>query len=347
MHGIIDRSLPELEALVADLGEPRFRTKQLVEWLWKRGAASYDDMTNLSKAFRDKLAEVAPLERARIAEQQVSGDGTIKFLIEYVDGVLVEAVGLPSADGRLTVCMSTQAGCAMGCTFCATGQLGLTRNLTCGEMAEQVRLVGDTFGRRVTNVVAMGQGEPFANYDQTLAALRILNSPDAFGIGARHITVSTAGLLDGIRRFGTEPEQFTLAVSLHSAIQETRDRIMPGMRGQTLDGLRAAMLDYAASSGRRPSLEYALVAGASDTSGEVGALRRFARSVGAHVNLIPINAIPGSDAQPTDRFRARDIVEELEAAGIATSLRAERGADIAAACGQLALSRLERDSAES
>lgn len=346
MHGIIDRSIPELEALVAELGEPRFRTKQLVEWLWKRGAGSYDDMTNLSKAFRDQLAAVAPLERAQIAEQQESADGTIKFLIEYADGVLVEAVGLPSTDGRLTVCMSTQAGCAMGCTFCATGQLGLTRNLSCGEMAEQVRLVGETFGRRVTNVVAMGQGEPFANYDQTLAALRILNAPDAFGIGARHITVSTAGLTEGIRRFGAEPEQFTLAVSLHSAIQETRDRIMPGMRGQKLDDLRAAMLDYAASSGRRPSLEYALVAGASDTSGEVGALRRFARSVGAHVNLIPINPVPGSDARPTDRFRARDIVEELEAAGIATSLRAERGADIAAACGQLALSRRSRGAAE-
>ena len=345
MNGVLDRSLTELDALVAELGEPRFRTKQLVEWLWKRGASSYDEMTNLSKPFRERLAAVAPLRRATITEQQESADRTIKFLVEYPDGVLVETVGLPSADGRLTCCMSTQAGCAMACTFCATGQLGLARNLTCGEMAEQVRLVGEAFGRRVTNVVAMGQGEPFANYDQTLAALRILNSPDGFGIGARHITVSTAGLLDGIRRFGGEPEQFTLAVSLHSAIQESRDRIMPGLRGQTLEDLKAAMLDYSSRSGRRPSLEYALVSGVSDTSGEVGALRRFAQVVGAHVNLIPINAIPGSDAKPTDRRRAREIAEELEAAGVAASVRAERGADIAAACGQLALSR--RQSAES
>lgn len=337
--GVLGLSVDGVYELVERLGQPRFRGRQLVQWLWDKGVDSYDEMSNLSKLLQSQLSDAAPLVRARIAEKQRSSDGTVKYLVEYGDGALVEAVGLPSRDGRLTVCMSTQVGCAMGCTFCATGSLGLTRNLSCGEMVEQVRLVSRDFGKRVTNVVVMGQGEPFANYSATLDALRILNSADGFGIGARHITVSTSGLTEPIRWFGREPEQFTLAVSLHSAIQSTRDRIMPGLRAQTLGELKSAIRDYAGASGRRPSLEYALVAGQSDTEVELAALVEFARYVGGHVNLIPINPVAGSEDQPTSPARTKEVADSLERAGVAVSVRAERGSDIAAACGQLALTR--------
>ena len=340
-HGALGLSLEGIGALMSELGQPAFRAKQLTQWLWEKGVESYDEMTNLSADLRAKLDSRAPLVRASIVEAQRSKDGTVKYLIEYGDGALVEAVGLPAADGRLTVCVSSQVGCALECTFCATGRLGLTRNLTGGEMAEQVRIVAKDFGKRVTNVVVMGQGEPFANYDQTLAALRIMNSPNGLGIGARHITVSTSGIVTSISRFGGEPEQFTLAVSLHSAVQATRDRIMPGLKNQLLSKLRSSIRTYSKESGRRPSLEYALVAGMSDTEDELAALEDFARSVGAHVNLIPINPIAGSSDKPTSPARAKEIAIQLELAGVPASVRTERGADIAAACGQLALTRRE------
>jgi 23S rRNA (adenine2503-C2)-methyltransferase len=202
-------------------------------------------------------------------------------------------------------------------------------------MARQVLLVAADFGRRITNVVAMGQGEPFANYDASLAALRFLNSPDGPGIGARHVTVSTCGLLAGIRRFGGEPEQFTLAVSLHSAVQETRDRLMPGVRGVSLPALREALVAYAERSGRRPTLEYALAAGVNDTDAELAALLGFARAMLVHVNLIPVNPVTGAGLDRSAADRIRLFRDTLQHAGIETSIRVERGSDIDAACGQL------------
>ena len=200
-----------------------------MRWVYGRGASSYDQMTDLPAGLRESLAGRLALPVPTVVDRQVSADGTRKYLLELADGSTVETVGLPAGD-RLTVCFSTQAGCAMGCAFCATGQSGLTRDLGPGEMVDQVRVVADDFGARVTNAVAMGQGEPFANYDATLGALRLMNSPDGLGIGARHLTVSTCGLASAITRFATEPEQFTLAVSLHSARQPTRDRLMPGVK---------------------------------------------------------------------------------------------------------------------
>jgi 23S rRNA (adenine2503-C2)-methyltransferase len=258
----------------------------------------------------------------------------VKYLLGLADGATVEAVGLPAGD-RLTVCFSTQAGCAMGCSFCATGIAGLTRDLGPGEMVDQVRLVTDDFGRRVTNAVAMGQGEPFANYGATLGALRFLNAAEDLGIGARHITVSTCGLVPGIQRFSEEPEQFTLAVSLHSAVQATRDRLMPGVRGMPLPALREALVAYAEKTGRRPSLEYALIAGVNDSPEQLSALVRFARNLLVHVNLIPVNPIAESGfARSTDE-RVTTFQRELHMSGIEASVRMERGADIDAACGQL------------
>ena len=323
-----------LEALLSDMGQPRFRALQVERWLYARGAHAFSEMTDLPAGLRDSLAGRLSLPFPQVMRRQDSADGTRKYLLELGDGVTVEAVGLPAGD-RLTVCFSTQAGCAMGCAFCATGAAGLTRDLGPGEMVDQVRLIADDFGHRVTNAVAMGQGEPFATYDATLGALRFLNAAEDLGIGARHITVSTCGLIAGIDRFATGPEQFTLAVSLHSAVQATRDLLMPGVRGVPLRKLRTALIAYANATGRRPSLEYALIDGVNDTEAELAALVTFSRGLLVHVNLIPVNPIAESGFGRSPAARVTAFTNGLAAAGVEVSLRAERGADIDAACGQL------------
>jgi len=327
-------SRQQLAAALSDLGQPAFRTAQVVRWLYGRGVDGFEAMTDLPASLRERLGERFAFGSARIVERRESKDGTRKYLVEFADGVSVETVGLPDGD-RLTVCFSTQAGCAMGCSFCATGRAGLVRDLTPGEMVRQVLLVASDFGRRVTNAVAMGQGEPFRNYDAVLAALRFLNSEDGPGIGARHITVSTCGLLPGIERFSSEPEQFTLAVSLHSAVQATRDRLMPGVRGVALPALRAAIVAYSEASGRRPTLEYALADGVNDTDAELAALIAFCRGMLVHVNLIPVNPVEGAGLTRPASERARAFRDALVAAGTEASIRVERGQDIEAACGQL------------
>ncbi len=331
-----------IEGVIADLGEPAFRARQIVRWLYGRGAASFDEMSDLPAALRAKLDARFAVGSLALEAAETSSDGTRKYLWRLGDGVTIESVGIPAGE-RLTVCFSTQAGCAMGCTFCATGRGGLVRNLTPGEMADQVIRIAEDIGRRVSNAVAMGQGEPFANYDATLAALRYLNSPDGPGIGARHLTVSTCGIVPGIRRFSAEPEQFTLAVSLHSAIQKTRDAIMPGVRTYPLTQLRETLSTYATRTGRRPTFEYALIAGVNDTDAELAALVAFCRGLLCHVNLIPVNPVEGAGTARTSDARVRTFLGALTAAGIESSLRAERGTDISAACGQLRQKHLAGD----
>lgn len=323
-----------LERLFVELGEPRYRARQVLRWLWIRHASSFDEMTDLPGALRQTLAERYGLARPELVAREVSSDGTRKYLWRFADGATAESVGIP-AGNRLTVCFSTQAGCAMGCAFCATGASGLTRSLHAGEMAWQVAGVALDMEARVSNAVAMGQGEPFANYDATLAALRILNDPDAFGIGARHITVSTCGLVPGIDRFAGEPEQFTLAVSLHSAVQSTRDRLMPGVRRYPLPALREALVRYWERTKRRPTLEVALISGVNDTDEEIAALVGFCDGLPVHVNLIPMNPVESSPFARSHDARVRAALRALAAAGVETSVRAERGSDISAACGQL------------
>lgn len=335
---ILNLSLQQIDELVISLGEKSFRAQQIADWIYARHAASYDEMTNVSKTLREKLAAQAPLTRAQIVEKQVSEDGTRKYLMEYSDGVCVEAVGLPTED-RLTVCMSSQAGCAMGCVFCATGQAGFTRNLFPGEMTEQVRLIAQDFDRRVTNVVVMGQGEPFLNYDAVINALHVINNPRYFNIGARHITISTCGIISGIDRLAQEPEQFTLAVSLHSAVQATRDNLMPGVAQQTLPRLRQTLIAYFEKTGRRPSLEYTLIEGKQTSQKEIDALIKFASGLNLHVNLIPVNPAGNSSIMPPSPQEISALKLRLDHAHINATVRTERGADIAAACGQLAQQR--------
>jgi 23S rRNA (adenine2503-C2)-methyltransferase len=330
--GTLDRD--GIGAFVSEAGQATYRTRQLVRWIYGRGVTRFEDMSDLPAEFREVLAKSFFVAGAEVVDRQQSKDGTRKYLVRLSDAVTVETVGLPDGD-RLTVCFSVQAGCGMGCTFCATGRAGLVRDLTPGEIVRQVRLVQDDFGHRVTNAVAMGQGEPFANYGNVMAALRFMNADDGLGIGARHLTVSTCGLLAGIKRFAQEPEQFTLAVSLHSAVAETRSELMPGVRSISPAALREALVEYATVTGRRPTLEYALIAGVNDTAAELEALVAFTRGLLAHVNLIPVNPVDGAGTRRSDTGRARAFRDTLAAVGVEASIRVERGADIDAACGQL------------
>lgn len=335
-------SIEALQTLMCDAGLPKFRAEQILIWLYAKNATSYDEMSNVPKVIREQFALAFPLYVPDVVERRVSADGSRKYLLRFNDDAVSEVVGLPAEDGRLTVCCSSQSGCAMGCIFCATGAAGFTRNLLVGEIVDQVLAVQDDFGQRVTNVVVMGQGEPFANYDSVMDALRIMNHPKLLGIGARHITVSTCGLIDGIEKFAEEPEQFTLAVSLHAARQEIRDRLMPLLKTQRLGSLRKSLSRYASATGRRFSLEYALIKGINDTSQDLEALVSYCQRMLCHVNLIPLNRIAGSLVQPSDHSVLDSWHRELEAKGIPCSIRQSRGSDIEGACGQLAQTHNEK-----
>ena len=324
----------QLQELMSELGQPAFRVKQIEEWVWRKNVSSLDEMSNLPKTLRHALQDRVTLDSAEEIARQLSADGSRKYLLRFPDGVSVECVGMPSK-GKLTACASSQAGCGIGCAFCATGMSGLTRSLSAGEIYEQVMHVRDDFGRRVTSVVLMGQGEPFANYTETLAALRRLNSPDGAGIGARHLTVSTCGIIPMIKKFANEPEQFTLAVSLHSAVQRTRDMLMPGVKKYSLIHLYDIMNEYVNKTGRRPSYEFALIRGVNDSDNEIAALCDFCRDNLAHVNLIMLNEVKGSKFQPSTNERAREFVRRLTSVGVEATIRDSRGSDIDAACGQL------------
>lgn len=327
-------SLDELKELVAELGQPAFRAKQLYEWLHEKNVCSFDEMTNLPAALREKLNETFSFGVPTELIKQVSKDGSRKYLLQFSDGVSVETVGMPNRN-KLAVCISTQAGCAMGCAFCATGLAGLTRSLTAQEMVDQVLHVARDFGERVTSVVFMGQGEPFMNFDQTVAALRMLNDPEGLNIGARHLTVSTCGVIPGIKRFAELPEQFTLAISLHSAIQSTRNQLMPGVKKYTLPRLHEAIQAYVEKTGRRPTYEYAMIDGINDNNPEMQALIDFCAGTMCHVNLIQLNDITDSPFRPSPIEKVETLQRRLTMHGVETTIRNSRGGDIDAACGQL------------
>ena len=336
MKPIKSLTIDDLKVEVTKANLPAFRTNQLLNWLYVKGVASYDEMTNLPKALREQFALEYPLFVPKMLERQISKDGSRKYLLELYDGALVETVALPSSDGRLTVCASSQSGCAMNCAFCATGKQGLTRSLYPGEIVDQILVVQQDLEERVTNVVVMGQGEPFANYDATLAALRILNHPKLLNIGARHITVSTCGVLSGIQRLANEPEQFTLAVSLHAATQAIRDILMPSMKNQPLTRLKSVLNSYTQATGRRFSFEYALMKGMNDSNEDLTSLIDYAKGMLCHINLIPLNDIDDSPIKPVGRQVMERWLSALESANIPATIRLSRGSDISAACGQLA-----------
>ncbi len=330
-------SIEGLQDLMQHLGQPSFRARQLFEWLYLHHATSYDDMTNLPASLRKCLTNNYPLYPSKIIDKQVSQDGTKKYVIEFHDRSQAEAVAIPSnqAHERMTVCFSTQIGCPIGCTFCATGKEGFTRNLTPGEIVDQILISQSDTGKRVTNIVAMGQGEPFLNYDNVLAALRILNSSQGLAIGARHITLSTCGIFSGIERLSSEPEQFTLAVSLHAARQQVRNQLMPHLASYPLSKLRAIIEEYLAATNRRVTFEYIMIKGVNDLPPDRDALLEFCDGLLCHVNLIPINTVEDFSYQPSSKETQESWIQLLQKQGTEATVRNSRGNDIAGACGQL------------
>lgn len=333
-------TLPELTSLIEAWGFPRFRAKQVHEWIHRHHCTSFEAMSNVPAPLRQRLAKEYPLEEFSLVDRQVSIDGTRKYVFKLGDGCLVETVGMPTyrKDGtieRLSVCVSSQVGCPMACAFCATGREGLIRNLQAAEIVQQIATVQKDFDTRVSNVVVMGQGEPFLNYDEVLSALRMINSADDLHIGARHITISTCGIIPGIERLSDEPEQFTLAISLHSAVQATRDDLMPKVSHQPLPQLKTALKDYIRKTGRRVSLEYLLIENINDSEEQLLALLDLCRGLLCHVNLLPMNPVEGAPFQPAAEKTVRHWTRALEAEGVEVSLRKSRGSDIDGACGQL------------
>ena len=339
MRDVRSLTLDDIKAVLADLNQPAFRAKQNYEWIFSKNVCSFDEMTNVPKTLRDELSQRFAFGVPTEIVKQVSRDGSRKYLLEFPDGTSVETVGMPSRN-KLSVCVSTQAGCAMGCVFCATGFNGLARSLGAQEIVDQVHHVARDFGERVTSVVFMGQGEPFANFDNTVAALRMLNDPEGVNIGARHLTVSTCGVIPGIKRFAELSEQFTLAISLHSAIQSTRNKLMPGVKKYTLQRLHETLQSYVEKTGRRPSYEFAMIDGINDTTPEMDALIDFCAGTLCHVNLIQLNDTPGSLLKPSPVHKIETLQRRLTMHGVETTIRNSRGNDIDAACGQLKQKRV-------
>ena len=319
----------ELAALLGSWGEPQYRAAQLFD-----GRIALDDLTTLPKALRVRLAEALPLALAPVTSQTSADDQTVKWLWQTVDGAQVETV-LMRAKERATVCVSSQAGCAMGCTFCATGQAGFERHLDCAEIVEQVVRAQHATTARVSHVVFMGMGEPLANVEPVVATLERLH--DDFGLSARHLTVSTVGVVPGMRRLAQHRLPVTLAVSLHAPDDDLRSTLVPLNRRYPINSVLDAAREYAAIKGRRVTFEYACIAGVNDfpEQGEALARRLTGLRGGAHVNLIPLNPTGDFAGQAPDRERINRFAARLAAAGVTVTVRRNRGVDIDAACGQL------------
>jgi len=337
---LLDLSLDELQNLFQSWGEPPYRAKQVWSRLYQKLAASYDEMTELSRALRKKLAQETVIGRLTPRAEQRSSDGqTRKLLFVLPDGAQVESV-LMSYERRRTTCISTQAGCAMNCSFCATGQGGFQRNLTSGEIIEQVLFFARELAisnpqSPISNIVFMGMGEPFANYDQVVAAVRRLNDPQGFNLGARRMTVSTVGLVQGIRKLASEDIQINLAVSLHAATDELRNQLVPINKRYPLSEIISAVREYIERTHRRVSFEWALIEGVNDTPEQAHALAQLIKGMLCHVNLIPLNPTSGYPGAASTRERIAAFRSILESANIPNTLRLRRGIDIQAGCGQL------------
>ncbi|WP_416667167.1 23S rRNA (adenine(2503)-C(2))-methyltransferase RlmN [Egbenema bharatensis] len=352
---LLGQSLSDLTDWVQQQGQPAYRGKQLYQWLYQQGARSFADISVFPKPWRKQLAEF-PIGRSTLHYRAAAADGTVKYLLRLTDGQIIETVGiptfsrtlpssrspshspLPSLD-RLTVCVSSQVGCPMGCDFCATGKGGYLRNLAIHEIVDQVLTVQEDFGQRVSNVVFMGMGEPLLNLDQVLGAVRSLNQD--VGIGQRLITVSTVGIPGRIRRFAEHKLQVTLAVSLHASNQPTREQLIPSARQYPLEALLDECREYVQITGRRVTFEYILLAGLNDEPDHAAELAHHLRGFQTHVNLIPYNPIQEVDYQRPDRHRIQTFTDMLKQHNIAVSVRYSRGLDADAACGQLRANKLK------
>jgi 23S rRNA (adenine2503-C2)-methyltransferase len=320
-----------LETWLAERGEPAYRLRQITPRLWQRPVARWSDATDLPAALRSALHEAFPLRRFELRTHQVSSDGTEKFLWSLADGEAIESVLIPEGKRR-TLCISSQVGCALGCVFCATGRMGFRRNLTAGEIAGQVReLVMRDPNLKPTNIVFMGMGEPLLNWDAVNTTLSTLNQPEGFGIGARHITLSTVGILPNLAKFAQRDEQFRLAVSLHAPGHALRLALMPIEKKYKLPDLMNALQQFR----RRVTLEYVLIGGQNDALEAADQLATLAQPLAALVNLLPLHPGGAPDLTPSTRAQMLAFERRLKQRGVEAVLRRSRGLDISAACGQL------------
>lgn len=325
----------EMTVAVEAAGEKKFRATQILEWVYQRGAESLDAMHNLSKSLRESQAGRWAVRTTALAHRVESSDGTIKYLIRCADGQQVESVLIPEGERR-TLCISSQVGCAMGCGFCATGTMGLLRNLTPAEIVEQVLWArADLGGRNPSNVVFMGMGEPLANFEALERAIRILNAPWGVGLGARRITVSTVGLPDRIRDLANLDLEVNLAISLHAATDALRNTLVPPNAQIGLLPIMDAADDYYRIRGRRVTFEYVLLDGVNDSPAQAQQLVDLLDGRGTLVNVLPMNPVTGLPYRYPAKERVQAFTDVLEAAGVTFTLRRRRGNDIAAACGQL------------
>ncbi len=338
IQSVYDLSLDELTRLVIDLGEPSFRSVQIWQWLYQHYVTDYLSMTNLPSSLRDSLKDILPFPEPEVVTFQRSSDEhTEKVLFKLPDGNYIEAV-LMRYKKRRTLCISTQAGCAMGCVFCATGQMGFVRNLSVGEIVHQVLYFAGRLsevGDRVTNIVVMGMGEPLHNYDNTLAAVNILTDPKGFDLGARKITISTVGLVPAIRRFADEGRQLRLAISLHAASDAERNKLIPIGKRWPIAELMEAARYYILKTGRRITFELALINEENDTPEHAQRLGSLLQGMLCHVNLIPLNPTREYGGQPSSISRVAAFQRELDRFGVSSTVRVRRGIDIQAGCGQL------------
>ncbi|MBN1955313.1 MAG: 23S rRNA (adenine(2503)-C(2))-methyltransferase RlmN [Anaerolineae bacterium] len=337
-QNLYDLDLPTLQALLESWGEAPYRARQLWEWLYIHLADRFEQMSNLPRSLREKLAaETAIGAPERIASQLSRSGETRKDLLRLADGETIEVV-LMHYDQRHTACISSQAGCPLGCRFCATGQSGFQRDLSAGEIVAQALHVArqlQATGKRLSNVVMMGMGEPLLNYDAALTAIRRLIDPQGFRLGQRHVTLSTAGIVPGIDRLADEGLQITLAVSLHAATDDLRDQLLPINRRYPLDALFAACYRYCARGGRRISFEWALIDGVNDSPQQAQALAARLQGITAHVNLIPLNPTPAYPGQPSSPQAVQAFSAVLERLHVPHTVRTRRGIEIEAGCGQL------------
>ncbi len=328
----------ELAAYFKELGQPAFRAKQVFSWL-SQGVASFDEMTNLPKDLRERLAGECRLFAPQIERKQVSRiDGTVKYLWRLWDGNCVETVLMRYHHGNI-VCVSCQAGCNMGCVFCASTLGGKVRDLTAGEILDQIIFTQKDSGEKVSNIVMMGIGEPLDNFDNVLRFLELVNRPDGLNIGMRHISLSTCGLVDRIDKLASLGLQLTLSVSLHAPEDETRSRLMPVNRAVGVERLMETCRRYFETTGRRVSYEYAMIDGVNDSDEQADRLAALLKGQPAHVNLIPLNDIAESPLKPSRRVR--QFQQRLERQGVTATVRRKLGSDIDASCGQLRRRHME------
>lgn len=339
MHDIKKLTLDELSEIVEQLGEKKFRAKQIHEWIWKKNAGSYADMKNIPQRLKDQLSKKYEFNAIKIHSAQESRDGTVKYAFQLADKLLVEGVIIPSRS-RVTACISTQVGCALNCSFCATGKMGFVKNLTAAEIYEQVALLNQEsftrFERKLGNIVVMGMGEPLNNYDNTLDALQKVTSKDGLAMSPSRITLSTSGIASKIKKLADDNVKFNLAVSLHSAVSSVRTSIMPINKSNSLEKLVPAIKYFHEKTGSRITFEYLMLAGINDSLKDAQELAKYCKNFPVKINLIEYNANEYSKFQQSDKENVMRFMEFLKSRNMIVNLRKSKGDDIDAACGQLA-----------